>query len=152
MQPFFADLLNRLEDLHKHYHQYLGGLTTEQLDWSPGQDMNSLCVLAIHVTQAERYWIGLALDDPIQRDRASEFVAHGHTLDDLTSRFEHNLAYYRTAFETASTAPLNDRVTVALNPDRSWECTRNWALLHALDHTAEHLGHTGITRQLLDRL
>jgi len=26
-----------------------------------------------------------------------------------------------------------------------------WALLHALDHTAQHLGHMQITRQLWDQ-
>jgi len=33
----------------------------------------------------------------------------------------------------------------------SQRVTRGYALLRGLDHTAEHLGHAGITRQLLDR-
>ena len=151
MEQFFADLLDRLEDLHENYFQYMDGLSTEQLDWSPADGMNSLCVLAVHVSQAERYWIGLALDNIILRDRPSEFVAKGHTLEELKTRFVDNLAFYKEAFETATTATFDEKVTVALNPDNVWECTRSWALLHALDHSGEHLGHAGITRQLLDQ-
>ena len=151
MQQFFADVYDRLENMHEYYFQYLDGLTTEQLDWSPGTDMNSLCVLAIHVTQAERYWIGVAAGDPIQRDRPAEFQASGYTVDDLKARFTSNMAYYKQAFESLSVDDFGEFVTIALNPEKPWDCTRSWAYLHAVDHTAEHLGHAGMTRQLLDK-
>jgi len=151
MEQFFVDILDRLEDMHGYYRQYLDGLSTEQLDWSPDEDMNSLCVLAIHVTQAERYWIGVGLGDLIERDRPAEFRASGHRLDDLLARFDKNFAFYKTAFESMSVSRFDEVVTVTLNPDNPFDVTRGWAILHAVDHTAEHLGHTGITRQLLDR-
>jgi len=151
MEQFFADMLDRIEDMHEYYVQYLDGLTTEQLDWIPGAEMNSLCVLAIHVTQAERYWVGLGAGDPIKRDRPAEFQASGHTLDDLQSRFASNRDYYKQAFESLTVNDFGEFVSVALNPDEPWNCTRSWAFLHALDHTAEHLGHVGMTRQLLDK-
>jgi len=150
MEQFFADMFDRFEDMHEDYLEYLDGLTTEQLDWSPGKDMNTLCVLAIHVTQAERYWVGLGAGDPTKRDRPAEFRASGHTLDDLKSRFASNRDYYKQAFESLSVNDFGEFVTVAFNPDKPWDCTRSWAFLHALDHTAEHLGHVGMTRQLLD--
>lgn len=150
MEQFFVDLLDRIESLHADYAKYLADLSTEQLDWIPATDMNSLCVLAVHVTQAERYWIGLGVGDVITRDRASEFQAQGHTLEDLLGRFEANRAFYKTAFESATVSTFDEIVEVKLFADRSFECTRGWAVLHALDHTAEHLGHTGMTRQLLD--
>lgn len=150
MEQFFADLLERLDYFHGHYFQYMDSLTTEQLDWIPGKDMNSLCVLAVHVSQAERYWIGLGIGDPIERNRAAEFEASGYTLDELKQRFTDNMAYYKQAFESATTSTFDQKVTVALFPERTWETTRSWALLHALDHSAEHLGHAGMTRQLLD--
>jgi len=151
MEQFFVDMLDRIEDLHGHYRQYLADLTIEQLDWTLGTDMNSLCVLAVHVTQAERYWIGLGVGDPIERDRPAEFLAKGHTLANLLERFDKNVTFYKTAFESATVNQFDETVTSRLNPDRPFEVTRGWALLHALDHTAEHLGHAGITRQLLDQ-
>ncbi len=151
MEQFFVDMFSRIESLHEQYLKYINGLSPEQLDWVAGDDMNSLCVLAIHVTQAERYWVGLALGDPIDRDRPSEFTARGYSHDELGARFKENIDYYKTAFESATINTLDETVQVLLFPEKPWECTRGWALLHALDHTAEHLGHVGITRQLLDR-
>ena len=150
MQAFFADVIRRLEDLHADYRQYLGGLTSEQLDWTPGAETNSLCVLAVHVTAAERFWIGIAIDDVIERDRPAEFRAAGYQLDALESRFDTNITYYNNAFDSQSVKRLEEMVSFEFL-DRSIECSRGWALLHALDHTAEHLGHAGMTRQLLDR-
>ena len=151
MDALFADVIRRLEDLHQDYYQYLEGLTKEDLDWSPGADMNSLCALAVHVTAAERYWIGLAIDDVIKRDRPSEFRASGYGLDELKARFAANIAFYKRAFPSQSHSRLGELVTAALFANRPFECSRAWALLHALDHTAEHLGHVGMTRQLLER-
>jgi hypothetical protein len=150
VQQFFADIYDRFEDMHEHYFQYLDGLTTEQLDWSPGTDMNSLCVLAVHVTQAERYWVGVGAGDHIQRDRPAEFQASGYTVDDLKARFTSNQVYYKQTFESLSVDDFGEFVKVELNPEKPWNCTRGWAYLHALDHTAEHLGHAGMTRQLLN--
>ena len=150
MHAIFAEVINRLEALHADYRRYLAGLSTEALDWSPGAEMNSLCVLAVHVTAAERFWIGIAIDDVPERDRPSEFRARGHALDDLLARFSANIDYYKTAFESQSVDRLGEQLSLEF-VDRKIECSRGYALLHALDHTAEHLGHAGMTRQLLDR-
>ena len=115
-----------------------------------GAEMNSLCVLAVHVTAAERFWIGIAIDNVPERDRPSEFRAKGHSPEDLLSRFSANIAFYKSAFETQSADGLGEQLSLEFI-DRKIECSRGYALLHALDHTAEHLGHAGMTRQLLDR-
>ena len=150
MDALFADVISRLDAMHADYFTCLDGLSSEQLDWAPGPDMNSLCVLAVHVTAAERFWIGIAIDDVIERDRPAEFRAKGHSLDDLKARFSANINFYKTAFASQSAARLSEEVSFEFL-DRKIECRRGWALLHALDHTAEHLGHAGMTRQLLDR-
>ncbi len=152
MEPIFAIALERLEWLHAEYLQYMDGLTTEELDWSPGPDMNSLCVLAVHVTAAERFWFGAVVDDMITRDRPAEFRAAGYELSQLIKRFEANVAFCKEAFAGQSASRLDEIVDVSRY--RHWppqRFSRGWALLRGLDHTAEHLGHTGMTRQLLDR-
>lgn len=150
MEQFFTDLIDRLADMHEQYIDYMEGLSTGQLDWSPGEEMNSMCVLAVHVTQAERYWIGLGVGDPIKRDRPAEFQASGHTVDELKALFQKNMTYYKSIFPNLSVSNFDETVTVDLFPEDTWDCTRSWTLLHALDHTAEHLGHMGMTRQLLN--
>jgi len=152
MEPIFADVLSRLEALHQDYYAYMEGLSSEELDWSPGADMNSLCVLAVHVTAAERFWIGIGIDEISKRDRPAEFQASGYELETLKARFAANIAFYREAFKRQTLSGLEGTVDVSHFMDRpSQEVTRGYALLRGLDHTAEHVGHAGMTRQLLDR-
>ena len=152
MDVIFASALDRLEALHEDFLDCLDGLTTEQLDWSPGADMNSLCVLAVHVTAAERFWIGIGIDDVTERDRPSEFTASGWALDELKARFAANIAFYRKAFSAQDSDRLLETVDISHFMERPSEIvTRGYALIRGLDHTAEHLGHAGMTRQLLER-
>lgn len=152
MEPIFAEAINRLEWLHDEYARYMDGLTTEELDWTPGHDMSSFCVLAVHVTAAERFWFGAVVDDMITRDRPAEFSASGYELGQLIQRFEASVAFCKGVFPGQSASRLDEIVDVSRY--RHWppqQFSRGWALLRGLDHTAEHLGHAGMTRQLLDR-
>jgi len=152
MEPIFAGALSRLEEMHQGYFDFMNGLSTEELDWSPGPEMNSLCVLGVHVTAAERFWIGIGIDVITERNRPAEFAASGYALEDLKARFEANIAFYREAFERQDGDRLAEVVDVSHFMDRpSQLVSRGYALLRGLDHTAEHLGHAGMTRQLLDR-
>jgi hypothetical protein len=152
MDPLFGAVLNRLQEMHQQYIEYLDGLSTDELDWSPGPDMNSLCVLAVHVTAAERFWIGLGIDIVSTRDRPSEFVASGYELSALLDLFAGNIAFYEEAFKRQDGSRLRELVDVSDYMDRPSEVvTRGYAVLRGLDHTAEHLGHAGMTRQLLER-
>ena len=152
MEPIFAEAISRLEWLHAEFLQVMQGLTAAELDWSPGPEMNSLCVLAVHVTAAERFWFGAVVDDMITRDRPAEFRASGFTLDQLAQRFAANVAFCQDKFPGQSASRLGEIVDVSRY--RHWPPQQFYPVLVAaawLDHTAEHLGHAGMTRQLLDR-
>ena len=152
MDPIFAAVLTRLEEMHEQYFEYMEGLSTDELDWSPGPEMNSLCVLGVHVTAAERFWIGIGIDDVSQRDRNAEFLASGFELAALKALFAENIDFYEEAFKLQDLSRLREVVDVSHYMEReSQEVTRGYALLRGLDHTAEHLGHAGMTRQLLNR-
>ena len=152
MVPIFASALSRLEEMHHEYFEYMEGLSSEELDWSPGAEMNSLCVLAVHVTAAERFWIGLGIDDVSERNRPAEFQAAGFELGALMARFRANIAFYQVAFERQDGDRLAEVVDVGEYMERpSQMVSRGYALIRGLDHTAEHLGHAGMTRQLLDQ-
>lgn len=152
MEPTFAAVLTRLKEMHEQYFEYMDGLSTDALDWSPGPVMNSLCVLGVHVTAAERFWIGIGIDDVSKRDRDAEFRAFGYELEALKALFAQNIEFYEAAFKLQDVSRLSEVVDVSHYMERpSQEVTRGYALLRGLDHTAEHLGHAGMTRQLLDR-
>ena len=145
MQPFFVTYFNRLEQLHHDITQAIDDLSPEALDWVPGPDINSLCVLVTHVAGAERYWIGdVVAKDPSHRDRAAEFRTRGVDAATLKKHLANTLAHSRSVLEKLT---LDDLTTPCISPRDGREFTVAWALAHALEHTAIHLGHIQIVRQ-----
>ena len=149
MEQFFADFLERLQSLHADMKETIKKLPQAGLDWKPGSGMNSLCVLVFHATGAERYWIGdVACQDPSGRDREAEFKVQGLDAAKLIERLDHSLDYARSA---AVKLKLTDLQQLRLSPQDDRKYTAGWALAHALEHTALHLGHAQVTRQFWDQ-
>lgn len=152
MHPFFEDYLGRLTDLHKGCLKTIEDLSVDALDWipvkMPTSDMNSINVLVTHLIGAERYWIGdVALGDISDRVRAEEFRANGLNADELAAKINAASIYARKALEKLKIDDLS-KENIAPNQDRKFSI--GWSLLHALEHTAIHLGHIQLTRQLWD--
>ena len=149
MQTFFNEYLNLLQKCHNDIHEALDGLPPAALDWAPGPDTNSISVLVFHLTGAERYWIGdVAAQDPTERDRDAEFRVHDVGKDVLKKRLTDNLEYARTALEKFT---VQDLETTRVSARDGREFTVAWALLHALEHTALHLGQIQLNRQLWEQ-
>jgi hypothetical protein len=149
MEPFFADYLERLQSLHEDLKKTVRELPQAALDWVPGPDMNSLGVLIYHATGAERYWIGdVACQDPSGRNRAAEFEVRGLDAAKLAERLDQSLVYVKGVVEKLTLDNLK-QTRISTRDDRNF--TAGWALAHALEHTALHLGHAQVTRQLWER-
>jgi len=146
MEPFFEDYLLNLQELHNDISSTLKDLPPAALDWSPAGDVNSLNVLVVHNVGSLRYWIGEILcGDPANRDRDSEFKSRGLDADTLKQRLNDNLDYVRSVLERLSVEDLAARRSRGPNqPDT----TVAWILGHALKHTATHLGHIQLMRQV----
>jgi uncharacterized damage-inducible protein DinB len=148
MLTFFSQYCDILEYSYSLLAKTLEGLPREALDWVPGQDMNSLCVLVVHTAGAERYWVGnVAMGESSGRDRAAEFSAKGWDEDALKKRLDETLAYTRQAVARLT---LEDLDKPCISPRDGRQTTIGWALMHALEHTSLHLGYAQITRQLWD--
>jgi hypothetical protein len=149
METVYADFLARLAAVHSDMAKAMTGLTPEQLDWSPGPEMNALSVLATHTAGAERFLIGeLIGGDPVVRDRAAEFMPQYVAAAELVLRLDGALAHTEGVLDALTLADLEGLCA----PMRDGTAhTRAYVLAYALDHTALHLGHMQITRQLLDR-
>lgn len=152
MHSFYQDYLQRLTDLHQGILNAVEGLSPEALDWTPirktTSDMNSINVLVTHLCGAERYWIGeVACGDPSGRVRENEFRVSGMDAETLAERINIMTAYAHSALNKLSLDDLPKEKS-RLNDGRP--VTVGWALLHALEHTALHLGHIQITRQMWD--
>ena len=110
----------------------------------PALATNSLAVMAAHLAGSEAFWIKeIVARQPIQRNREAEFATRGISASELQARLD------AAARNTEGILPLlkeghleEDRKV----RDRS--VTVRWAILHVLEHTAQHLGHMQLTRQL----
>jgi DinB superfamily len=144
---FFADYLERLEDLQHRLHQAVRDLPDEAMDWSPGPamnpKMNTVAVLLAHITGVLHEGIDLALNNPPSRVRAQEFQTHGVPGDELLRRLDAVIDYARVALPRLGLADLGH-----LRQDEDGPVTCGWVLLHALEHTYLHLGHLQLTCQL----
>ena len=149
MLQFYKDYLDLLETLHNDFTKAIDGLSVEALDWVPGADMNSLCVLVVHTTGAGRYWIGdVAGGIPSNRDRAAEFRAHGLDEANLKQRFADTFTFSQELLENFT---LDDLAKLCVSPIHGETYSAGRALAHALEHTSMHAGHAQITRQLWDQ-
>jgi uncharacterized damage-inducible protein DinB len=145
MQKFYRAMLEEFGALHAEIVKAIDELPTEALDWVPGPEMNSLSVLIVHTTGAERYWIGdVAKGDPSGRDREAEFRVKGMTAEALKQRLADLDRYEAAAFETLE---LGDLEAMRVSPRDGKQITVAWALLHPLQHTGQHVGHIEILKQ-----
>ena len=100
MQPFYTDYLNNLEDLHQEILYTINDLPQEAFDWTPFNGGNSLSVLIVHLTGAERYWIGDVVSGvPSGRDRESEFKVKNLKPGVLNARLQESWSYVAKALE-----------------------------------------------------
>jgi len=148
MTNFWEDLYDRFHELHTELINTVEGLPPAALDWSPGLEMNSINALVVHLTGAERYWIGVALDEPPERDRDAEFKAHDRSGEQLKEILAGADDYLHQGLIRFS---LQDLESIHLSPRSQKKVTTGWAVLHALEHTAIHTGHAQLTRQLWEQ-
>ena len=126
----------------------IAGLPPDALGWRPaGEDTNPLAVLTVHSMHSTRWWLSVALGAPApERDRPSEFRATAADAAELLSFFDRMAADCRALLATEEAFEAG-----TLRPDpRTGDDpeTAAWALLHAVEHLREHVGHASLTRQL----
>lgn len=132
----------------------LEGLSDEELNTLvPLPDANTLAAIATHTLGAGQYWsLTLVAGQEIPRDRPAEFRAVSHG-PELVARFEGWIAALQTMLATLppeALGPLPDPPAGRrLQAIGDAPLTGRDCLLHAIDHTATHLGHMQLTRQLV---
>ena len=145
---FYDDLNDRFCELHSDITKAMETLPVEALDWTPGPEMNSINVLVVHLTGAERYWIGVAMNEAPDRDREAEFRTEGLSADELKAHIDSAGDY---AWHALACLTLPDLETLRFSPRNSKSFTVGWCLAHALEHTALHTGQIQLTRKLWEQ-
>lgn len=145
MRKYYEALLEHYRDLHAEVVKAIDALPPEALDWVPGPEMNSISVLTMHFSGSERYWVGdVVRGDPSFRNRDAEFQTKGMDAAALKQRLADLDAYETAVFETLK---VRDLEAFKVSPRDGRSVTVGWALLHALQHSAVHLGHIEILLQ-----
>ena len=146
MNSFYQAYAEWLHEVHAEILNDLDSLPPEALDWVPGEEMNSVSVVIVHLTGAERFYIGdLIMGDPSNRNRDDEFLVKGMNKHDLALRLNETESYIRKALEKLSQDDLEKE---RVDPRYGKKMTVAGALLHPLEHSSLHAGHIQITTQL----
>jgi len=147
MDALINSYCDMLHMLHEECKQTLLGLSTEQLDWRPFEGENSIAALAVHIAGAEKYWVGdCIMEEPSNRDRPAEFATRGVPQESLSRILDDSLNYVHTALGQLSDDLLSES---RAHPRTGEQITVAWALAHVIQHTALHLGHMQVTKELL---
>lgn len=148
MHPAFDAFYSILSALHDSAKRALDGVTQAQLDWHPGEEMNSLAVLAAHIAGAERFWLGdIVMGELSGRNRDREFATREVGAEALSAMLDTGLETAGRIFATLAPEQLAE---VRTSPRDGREYTVAWSIAHVLEHTALHVGHMEITRQLVE--
>jgi uncharacterized damage-inducible protein DinB len=137
------------ENLHQQAIGLLNDLPAEALNWRPlpggaVHDTNSLAANAVHIAGSARWLVGeMVAGRPANRDREAEFRTTADDSDSLQQSLAASAAFVAEVLTSLPAEALDESVTIREQPR-----TRRWALLHSLTHTALHVGHMQLTRQL----
>jgi hypothetical protein len=146
MTRMMEALIDRLCFVHEEARKVVEAMPAEALDWVPGPGMNSVCVMVVHMLGAERYYVGdLACGDQLGRDRDAEFRTSGLGTEKLLERLNQADTYAERVLGELDPDGLE---TMHFSPRLGRDVSAAWAVLHAIEHSALHLGHLQLTRQL----
>lgn len=146
MEAFFSDYLKSIESLFADFADLLEGLPQEALDWRPGEDTSSLAVLAVHTAGSTRYRLGeVCLGEPPTRDRPAEFRTADMDAAALQAHLRATVEHARISLAQLS---MDDLPRIRPMPGRGMEVSIAEALLQALEHGSQHLGHAQLTLQM----
>jgi DinB family protein len=149
MHPILGEYIKLLGALYGDFEKAIEGLPVEALDWTPGADMNSLCVLIVHTTGATSFLVGeIAGGIPSNRDRAAEFKVTGWDEAKLKARLSESRELVRGVLDKLT---IDDLTKTKFSESRNRTYVYAEAIFHALDHTGLHVGHAQMTRQLWDQ-
>ena len=146
MDAICTAALAKFRQQEAEFRRVVTGLPDEALNWRPGLETNSLAVLVAHTWGAAQMHTARASGTEIARDRDAEFrvVLNEAQCIALLDAAAPRVAGFVAAIEPGS---YED----ARRDSEGEEITVADCLIHALEHTQEHLGQAYLTRQLWEQ-
>ena len=120
------------------------------LDLVPGEGMNSICGIIVHICGSEKYWVSdVVMGEPSGREREKEFVTKGLSTRELSTLLDESFHCLEGVFRRLSVEALAE---TRISPRDGKEVTVGWSILHALEHTGLHAGQIEITKDLFEMI
>ena len=139
--------IERLDYLRNEVKKEIHGMSTEELNWAPlASDTNSACALATHIAGTEGFWIHQVVGGrDVPRDREAEFATRDSSVAELETLLDRTAQTTRNLLQDISRDDLGQ--TREPRPGAELVSLR-YAILHTIEHLAQHLGHIALTKQL----
>jgi hypothetical protein len=150
--PTIAAARQILEDSLEGLREAVAGCSAERLNRRPaGEDTNGLAVLATHALHSTRAWLSIAVGaEPPPRDRPAEFTVVVDDAERFLAEVDHLAASCRAVLDSEAPFEPDRTGTPTWQPPQDREpVTAAWALIHAIGHLREHVGHAQLTRQVV---
>ena len=146
MQPTLAVVQRILNSQTARYGKVVDALPEEALNWRPGnEETNSVAQLIRHVTAVQEMLFGRALGGDPAYDHAS-----GLRNDPATKEELHDLITSANTRKDDYLAQL-DGMDLGAVLQKPGPVPRAWPVIHAAEHSQEHLGHAELTKQLWEQ-
>lgn len=147
MDPTAAVVVDLFKTLHQQLRDLVANLDSDELNWSPGPEMNSIAVLVTHTLGSELDTLLLVRDLPSDRDRDAEFQVESVGAPELLTAIDNAddvVEEHGVAITSENLAAMRAR------PGRE-DQSGLYLLINNYGHAREHLGHINLTRQLYAR-
>lgn len=134
-----------LKDLHAEILALLEAVGSEGMNWtSEINDVNSMYAIANHTILSQYWWIQENLNrEKIERNRPAEFTARADNVNNLRNLYKEIETLTRSVLEN-----VPQQETQALREVKQRQVTVEWIVLHVIEHTALHLGHMQLMKQI----
>lgn len=152
MEAITTALRQIFADQKATMREVVGGLDAEALNWAPdgGAETNSIAQMLSHALEAERFLVASAVGADVERHREAQVreaqfavaIGGGEELLAEIDRTE--------GLVNGWLAHLSDERLAADLPRRGVPHNGAWWVLHALEHSREHVGQALLTRQLYE--
>lgn len=143
-------LVETVRELYRKVHADLRaevrGLDAAALNWSPGDETNSIAALVVHTLGSEAEVLRTVRGIAGDRDRDAEFLARAETADDLVRALD---AGDRLLDELTDGIGATDLAAVRERGEREPQTGLYW-LVSNYGHAREHLAHVQLTKQVME--
>ena len=145
--PEATEIIRLLEDQHTFAGHALQGASLDALNWKPASTpCDSLAGLVHHIVEVQRLWLDTVIaGEPVPPGLAAAHAATAGSAAELQQLLDESLARSKARLESLPPSQYDEQ-----RERRGRTMTVRWAVYHALEHTAMHVGHMQITRQVYD--